>query len=126
MLLAGLSVLHIARRLTLSPHTARDHLKSIFEKVGVNGQQELVAACTSATTCLNWREVPRLAPPAGSANLRAARTAAITGHPNNSVCTDAVVRTERCGGSRRTSHTFDHLIAQPNWYSLRSRAQGNQ
>jgi DNA-binding CsgD family transcriptional regulator len=44
MLLAGLSVPHIARLLMLSPYTARDHLKSIFQKVGVNSKQELVAA----------------------------------------------------------------------------------
>jgi DNA-binding CsgD family transcriptional regulator len=44
MLLAGFSVPHIARLLMLSPYTARDHLKSIFQKVGVASQQELVAA----------------------------------------------------------------------------------
>ena len=44
MLLAGFSVPHIAGLLVLSPYTARDHVKSIFEKVGVNSRQELVAA----------------------------------------------------------------------------------
>jgi DNA-binding NarL/FixJ family response regulator len=44
MLLAGFSVPHIARLLVLSPYTARDHVKSIFEKIGVKSRQELVAA----------------------------------------------------------------------------------
>ena len=44
MLLAGFSVPHIAGLLVLSPYTARDHVKSIFEKIGVNSRQELVAA----------------------------------------------------------------------------------
>jgi DNA-binding NarL/FixJ family response regulator len=44
MLLVGLSVPHIATRLVLSPYTVRDHLKSIFAKVGVNNRQELITA----------------------------------------------------------------------------------
>ena len=44
LLLTGFSVPYIARLLVLSPYTARDHLKSIFEKVGVNSQQDLIAA----------------------------------------------------------------------------------
>ena len=43
LLLAGFSAPHIARLLVLSPHTARDHLKSIFARVGVTSQQELIA-----------------------------------------------------------------------------------
>jgi DNA-binding NarL/FixJ family response regulator len=33
---------HIARPLVLSPYTARDHLKSILAKGGVNNRQELI------------------------------------------------------------------------------------
>jgi DNA-binding CsgD family transcriptional regulator len=34
---------HIARRLHLSPHTVRDHVKTIFDNVGVSSRGELVA-----------------------------------------------------------------------------------
>lgn len=44
MLLArGLATKDIASELTLSPHTVRDHIKTIFEKTGVNSRGELVA-----------------------------------------------------------------------------------
>jgi DNA-binding NarL/FixJ family response regulator len=39
----GLSTADIARRLTLSPHTVRDYVKQVFEKVGVSTRGELVA-----------------------------------------------------------------------------------
>jgi DNA-binding CsgD family transcriptional regulator len=42
-LLAGRSTSEIAERLFISTHTVQDHLKSLFEKVGVRNRNELVA-----------------------------------------------------------------------------------
>jgi DNA-binding CsgD family transcriptional regulator len=39
----GLTTTEIAQRLYLSPHTVRDYIKSIFDKVGVSSRGELVA-----------------------------------------------------------------------------------
>jgi DNA-binding CsgD family transcriptional regulator len=41
-LLAGIRVASIARRLNISPHTVRNHLQSVFRKVGVSSQGELI------------------------------------------------------------------------------------
>ena len=39
----GDSTQEIANRLFLSPHTVRDHIKTVFEKVDVSSRAELVA-----------------------------------------------------------------------------------
>ncbi len=39
----GLSRAEVAEALVLSPHTVEDHVKSLYEKVGVTSRQELVA-----------------------------------------------------------------------------------
>ena len=49
----GLSTREIAERLYLSPHTVGDHLKSIFDKVGVSSRRELTA------TILQQQYLPR-------------------------------------------------------------------
>jgi DNA-binding CsgD family transcriptional regulator len=43
LLARGLSNPEIAEALVLSPHTVQDHVKSLFDKVGVASRQELVA-----------------------------------------------------------------------------------
>ncbi len=43
LVVRGLSTAHIAARLVISPHTAKDHLKAIFEKTGARSRGELVA-----------------------------------------------------------------------------------
>ena len=42
-LASGDTTSEIAARLFLSPHTVRDHIKTVFEKVGVSSRAELVA-----------------------------------------------------------------------------------
>ncbi|HVO53572.1 MAG TPA: helix-turn-helix transcriptional regulator [Solirubrobacterales bacterium] len=43
LLARGLANAEIAEALVLSPHTVQDHVKSLYEKVGVGSRQELVA-----------------------------------------------------------------------------------
>jgi DNA-binding CsgD family transcriptional regulator len=49
LVIDGLSTEDIAAALFISVHTVRDHLKTMFGKVGVSRRQDLVAVLTGRT-----------------------------------------------------------------------------
>ena len=56
-LIAGYRVSTIAEDLVLSPSTIRTHLGSIFAKLGVSNQSELLDAVRSSRPHLGWSEL---------------------------------------------------------------------
>jgi DNA-binding CsgD family transcriptional regulator len=49
-LLAGLDTRAIGARLCISPHTVKDHLKSVFRKTGTHSRREILARFSGATS----------------------------------------------------------------------------
>ena len=48
LLVAGLDTRAVTERLFISAHTVQDHLKSVFEKIGIHSRRELLAKLSSA------------------------------------------------------------------------------
>jgi DNA-binding CsgD family transcriptional regulator len=52
----GLATKELAARLRLSPHTARQHLKSVFSKLGVSSRSELAGLLMGAAVAPGPRD----------------------------------------------------------------------
>ncbi len=49
LLIEGLTTVAMAERLSISPHTVRDHLKNLYRKAGANSRGELLGLISRAT-----------------------------------------------------------------------------
>jgi DNA-binding NarL/FixJ family response regulator len=56
-LISGYRVTSIAHDLVLSPSSVRTHLSSVFAKLGVSNQGELLGAVRSSRPGLGWSEL---------------------------------------------------------------------
>jgi DNA-binding CsgD family transcriptional regulator len=48
LLVAGLDTRAVTKRLFISRHTVQDHLKSVFEKIGIHSRRELLATFSAS------------------------------------------------------------------------------
>ena len=60
-LVAGLDTHAVTQRLTISRHTVQDHLKSVFDKLGIHSRRELLARFSGSTAAASPQHVELVA-----------------------------------------------------------------